>query len=436
MLAAFLALLGLLGGGAITYFLMDAPRRRYLVELLDLKSARRRLQEDMENHRVEATRQRLYEQELNRRDDRLIIEERKFAQARAAFAERAISYGTLENENRLLRSELKNAAVHTAYLEHMKDSSRMSESVVELQRNSLGKSYFEEVVTNAKRALSLSNYIQQKKRIQSVADRLRDGGHYLSPADESQAIADLHDLYLKAIRADSDKKEQARLKELMREDERRQREAHEAIQQAERERLAIESQILLQRQALEKAMIDVDGKHAAELEALQLLLAEAEAKSIRVKSNAEMGIKHGHVYVISNIGSFGEGVFKIGMTRRTEPLDRVKELGDASVPFPFDVHMLIKCDDAPKLENALHKVFSANRMNRVNPRKEFFRAKFDDILATVQQQESNIQFVSDPKAIPDAQQYRDSQTTSDAEMAEIDELYEEAGITSVSDEVE
>ena len=143
MLAAFLALLGLLGGGAITYFLMDAPRRRYLVELLDLKSARRRLQEDMENHRVEATRQRLYEQELNRRDDRLIIEERKFAQARAAFAERAISYGTLENENRLLRSELKNAAVHTAYLEHMKDSSRMSESVVELQRNSLGKSYFE-----------------------------------------------------------------------------------------------------------------------------------------------------------------------------------------------------------------------------------------------------------------------------------------------------
>ena len=149
-----------------------------------------------------------------------------------------------------------------------------------------------------------------------------------------------------------------------------------------------------------------------------------------------MGIKHGHVYVISNIGSFGEGVFKIGMTRRTEPLDRVKELGDASVPFPFDVHMLIKCDDAPKLENALHKVFHSDRMNRVNPRKEFFRAKFDDILATVQKQDSDVQFVSDPKAIPDAQQFRDSQTTSDAEMAEIDELYEEAGITSISDEIE
>lgn len=436
MLGAFLALLGFLGGGAIAYFLMDAPRRKYLNELQELKSGRRRLQDEIENHRLEGARQRLYERELNQRDDRLDIEERKFAQTRAAFAERAISYGILETENRILRSELKNAAVHTAFLEHLKDSSRMSESVVELQRNTLGKSYFEEVVTNSKRSLTLSNYIQQKKRIQSVAERLRDGGLYLAPTDESRSLTELHDLYLKAIRADSERKEQARLKELMREDEKRQREAQDAIEQAERERLAIEAQIRIRREAIEKVLVDVGGKHAAELEALQILLAEAEAKSIRMKSNAEMGIKHGHVYVISNIGAFGEDVFKIGMTRRTEPLDRVKELGDASVPFPFDVHMLIKCDDAPKLENALHKAFNSERMNRVNPRKEFFRAKFDDILAMVQKQGDQIEFVSDPMAIPEAQQYRDSQTTTVDEMAEIDELYEEAGITAASDEAE
>ena len=79
------------------------------------------------------------------------------------------------------------------------------------------------------------------------------------------------------------------------------------------------------------------------------------------------------MYVLSNIGSFGEGVYKIGMTRRLEPQDRVRELGDASVPFPFDVHMMISCDDAPSLENALHRESHKQRVNKVNFRKEFFR---------------------------------------------------------------
>ena len=81
----------------------------------------------------------------------------------------------------------------------------------------------------------------------------------------------------------------------------------------------------------------------------------------------------GHVYVISNIGSFGEQVFKIGMTRRLEPLDRVRELGDASVPFEFDVHALIFSDNAPGLEKQLHRHFLREQVNKVNPRKEFFR---------------------------------------------------------------
>jgi hypothetical protein len=81
----------------------------------------------------------------------------------------------------------------------------------------------------------------------------------------------------------------------------------------------------------------------------------------------------GHVYVISNVGSFGEQVFKIGMTRRLEPLDRIRELGDASVPFEFDVHAMIFSDDAPGLEKKLHRHFLREQVNKVNPRKEFFR---------------------------------------------------------------
>lgn len=83
--------------------------------------------------------------------------------------------------------------------------------------------------------------------------------------------------------------------------------------------------------------------------------------------------RKGHVYIISNVGSFGEGIYKIGLTRRLEPLDRVKELGDASVPFLFDVHAIIYAEDAPNLESALHREFDRVRVNAVNKRKEFFR---------------------------------------------------------------
>ena len=89
--------------------------------------------------------------------------------------------------------------------------------------------------------------------------------------------------------------------------------------------------------------------------------------------------KRGHVYIISNIGSFGEDVYKIGLTRRLEPLDRVKELGGASVPFSFDVHAMIYSEDAPALETKLHREFSHFRVNQVKLRKEFFRVNLLDI---------------------------------------------------------
>ncbi len=89
--------------------------------------------------------------------------------------------------------------------------------------------------------------------------------------------------------------------------------------------------------------------------------------------------KAGHVYVISNIGSFGDNVFKIGMTRRLEPMDRVKELGDASVPFEFDVHAMIYSDNAPELENIMHKEFDSRRVKLINSRKEFIKVKLQEI---------------------------------------------------------
>ena len=92
--------------------------------------------------------------------------------------------------------------------------------------------------------------------------------------------------------------------------------------------------------------------------------------------NAEKTPK-GCVYILSNYGSFGEDVYKIGMTRRNDPMDRVKELGDASVPFLFDVHAIIHTDSAPDLEKHLHNKFDAYRVNKVNKRKEFFKVPLE-----------------------------------------------------------
>ena len=111
---------------------------------------------------------------------------------------------------------------------------------------------------------------------------------------------------------------------------------------------------------------------------LEASLAEAHAASSRARAMAEM-TKSGYVYIISNVGSFGEDVVKIGLTRRLDPDDRVRELGDASVPFAFDTHAMIYSDEAPALEAALHREFSERRVNMSNMRKEFFRVGLDEV---------------------------------------------------------
>ena len=113
----------------------------------------------------------------------------------------------------------------------------------------------------------------------------------------------------------------------------------------------------------------------------------------------------GYVYIISNIGSFGEDVYKIGMTRRLEPMDRIDELGDASVPFNFDVHALIFTDDAPGLEASLHQAFADRKLNIINTRREFFHVTLDEIKEVVRQNyDKTVEFID----VPPAEQYRES----------------------------
>lgn len=114
----------------------------------------------------------------------------------------------------------------------------------------------------------------------------------------------------------------------------------------------------------------------------------------------------GYVYIISNVGAFGEGIYKIGMTRRLEPMDRVDELGDASVPFDFDVHALIFSDNAPALEAALHRAFEDRKLNMINTRREFFRVSLDEIKAVVKENfDKTVDFID----VPPAEQFRQSE---------------------------
>ncbi len=180
-----------------------------------------------------------------------------------------------------------------------------------------------------------------------------------------------------------EREEQRLIKERIREEERAQREYEKAMKEAEKEQETL-------RKAMEKARRDVEKSTDAErakfeekLRELSERLRVAEEKNQRALSMAQQ-TKSGNVYIISNIGSFGEQVFKIGMTRRLEPRDRVRELGDASVPFEFDVHALIPTPDAPALEHALHQRFVRRQVNKVNPRKEFFRIPLQDIRAEIE----------------------------------------------------
>lgn len=175
-----------------------------------------------------------------------------------------------------------------------------------------------------------------------------------------------------------EREEQRQLREQIREEEKARREYERAFKEAAKEESTL-------RKAMEKAQQQVAAANEAQradfearLAALQEQLKAAEEKNQRALSMAQQ-TRAGHVYVISNIGSFGEEVFKIGMTRRLEPLDRIRELGDASVPFEFDVHAMIFSDDAPGLEKQLHRHFLRQQINKVNPRKEFFRLELAEI---------------------------------------------------------
>ena len=257
---------------------------------------------------------------------------------------------------------------------------------------------------NLKSKLTVNNFAASRERFLKAVEFCRKHGCEVDDTDVEQFLHDLKEDFEELVRVQARKEQQALIKEKIREEERARREIERELKRAAAEREAIENAIA---EALAKAV----DEHSAEVELLREKLTEAEARSARAMSMAQQ-TKAGNVYVISNIGSFGESVFKIGMTRRLEPLDRVKELGDASVPFPFDVHMMIYSEDAPALEAALHRKFNHQRVNRINLRKEFFQVELEDIVEEAKKEAGEVEYVAEP----DAFEYRESMMMTDEDV--------------------
>jgi len=235
---------------------------------------------------------------------------------------------------------------------------------------------------NIVESVSVANFEKSKEKVLSTFNKinglLSDQGLAISKTLLELKIKELALVYDFKEQERKAKEEQAAIKEMMREEEDARTEAEEIRIEAAKEKERFQAALDLARKELEGKTAEERAKHEAEVIELQKKLEEATAKEDRATSMAQI-TREGHVYIISNIGSFGENVLKIGLTRRTDPMERVRELGDAAVPFQFDVHAMIPAKDAPSLENALHKKFDLKRLNKVNHRKEFFRVTLDEI---------------------------------------------------------
>ncbi len=195
-----------------------------------------------------------------------------------------------------------------------------------------------------------------------------------------------------------EREEQRRIKEQIREEERAQLEIERVKEEAERSEGEYQKLLAKAREEALQATGAQLQKLTTQISSFEQKLDEAREKKERAVARAQL-TKSGFVYIISNIGSFGEGVFKVGMTRRMEPMDRVHELGDASVPFAFDLHAMLYSDNAPELEGALHKHFSARQLNLVNARKEFYREiALPEIEEFVKARGLSAQFIPTPEA--------------------------------------
>lgn len=260
----------------------------------------------------------------------------------------------------------------------------------------------DDIVANVK----ISNFEKSIERIYKSSEQISKLGAIMNISITQSYI----NLKVKEVKLALDfqqkkQEEKERLKEL----KEQQREAAKVQKEIEAERKKLAKEQLQYTNALTNILSLIEKKGESEellnkKKELENQLGEIE-KAIEDVDYRSANERAGYVYIISNIGSFGENVYKIGMTRRLDPHERVDELGDASVPFNFDIHALIFSDDAPKLESALHRAFDGKKLNKINTRREFFNVSLDEIKSEVRKNfDKTVEWID----VAEAEQYRQS----------------------------
>ncbi len=256
-----------------------------------------------------------------------------------------------------------------------------------------------------------SNIDRTIERIENLASTISNLGSTMRisiPKGYTQLKVKETRLAYEYAKAKEDEKEALReAREQEREERRVQKEIEEKRKQLKKEQTQYEKVLKdLNKRLGESDITEEETKALHEKESEIKNSLEEIDKGLEDVDYREANKRAGYVYIISNIGSLGENVYKIGMTRRLDPRERVRELGDASVPFNFDIHALIFSDNAPQLEADLHREFESQKMNLVNARREFFQCTLDEIKeAVIRNHDKTVEFTD----LPEAEQFRTSQ---------------------------
>lgn len=260
----------------------------------------------------------------------------------------------------------------------------------------------DDIVANVK----VSNLDRSIERIEKISEQISKLGKTMAIGISPGYVRLKIDEVKLALDYQQKKQEE---KERQKELRAQEREEAKVLKEIEEERKRLKKEQTHYENALKTVLtqIEKNGETAELLEKKSQLESQINdtSKAIEDVDYREANRKAGYVYIISNIGAFGENVYKIGMTRRLDPQERVDELSDASVPFNFDIHAMIFTEDAPGLETALHNAFESKKLNKINTRREFFAVSLDEIKEEVRKNfDKTVEWID----IPEAEQYRQS----------------------------
>lgn len=311
--------------------------------------------------------------------------------------------------------------LRAAYRQNEKQIDQLLESYSARYTTKANKAIYSLMVIALRAELQNILYALKYDKLENAIDNVKNvSAKYLKIAGEgnqniagtlTKFIGEIEYLFINAVKIEHNyyiRKEQARQEQLAIKEQMRQEAEERKALEAEKKRVEKEeNKYRSEITKLEATMAESVSDSEIEKLKARILELQGQLSNVIVKKNDIINLqngKAGNVYVISNLGSFGEDVFKIGMTRRLDPQDRVNELGSASVPFKFDVHSFIFSDDAVGLESKLHQILNNKRLNKINMRKEFFKVSIDELEKIVTDIDPTAEF----KKTMAAEEYRQS----------------------------